>query len=199
MLKYADLSITPPGGRYPATELQTGFRFAEIDFESLLKVIKAHRNANNIPIGVNFRNEIEDASCKELLQMFPDFRGVVDDTGGRAIMPGRKWQLADVQNFLTTVTKFFVGGMKLVSQEEANRRAEICTHCPLNQQMPECLGCQGVTGTIQALRKGKTTPYDENLRICHACGCDLKTKIFLEKDIMEREGVEWAEKCWMRD
>lgn len=199
MFRFTDLTFSPPGGRFPYLQQETGFRFAELDFESLLKVVKAHRDANNLPIGTNFRYEVMDECCRELLSTYPNWTGAIDDEGRAAILPGRKWNLEDVKGFLTTVTKFFMSGGSLVAQEEANRRADICTRCPKNADMAECWSCRGVTGIIQNLRKGKTTPSDDRLKICMACGCDLKTKVWLEKDVMQREGVVYDPKCWMID
>ena len=74
MLRYKDPNTTPPGGRFPYTESQTGYSFREITLQNLIRVVKNHRIGNSLPIGVNINAEIEDASCRELMEKYPDFK-----------------------------------------------------------------------------------------------------------------------------
>lgn len=197
MLRYSDTKITPPGGAFFYSQLESGFRFKQIAFSDLIKEVKDHRKANNFPIGPNFEAEVEDASCRELIQMFPDYRGCVDETGDTAVYKGRKWGLADVRHFLNTMASWISKGAKFVEQDEANRRAEICSRCPMNVQLAGCLGCSGVANMVQSIKGARRTPYDDRLRTCGACACQLSAKIWLDKEVMRRDGVEYHPDCWM--
>jgi hypothetical protein len=200
MLRFADLSVTPPGGKYPYTQLpETGFRFAEIDFESLLRVVKDHRKANSIPIGSNFRAEIEDASAREILQLFPNYEGVIDETGTRAISKGRGIDLSDIRSFLNVMSGWLAKGLQFVDQSEAERRADICVRCPMNVDIPACFGCSGVTATVAAIKGNHSTSKDDRLRVCGACKCNLQTKVFFPKDVLKRDGVEYPSNCWLSE
>jgi hypothetical protein len=197
MLRYSDKTLTPPGGGYPYRQPESGFPFKQVSFSDLVKEVKDHRKANNFPIGPNFEAEVEDASCRELLQMFPNYEGCLDETGDKAVYKGRKWGLADVRHFLNTMSGWIAKGAKFVSQEEANRRAEICSRCPMNVQLAECLGCSNVSGMVNTIRGSRRTSVEDRLRTCSGCGCQLAVKVWMPKDVMQRDGVEYHPSCWM--
>jgi len=198
MLKFTDRTTTPPGGAYPYVRSESGMRFRQIAFTDLLKEVKDHCAANGYPIGINFEAEVEDASCRELLRLYPNFEGCRQEDGSRPFTPGRKWHLADVRSFLNTMGRLVNSEEKFVSQEEAERRANICIRCPKNQDMAECWGCSGIAGMIRSVKGSRSTSIDNNLKICDCCGCDLKTKIWIRKDILFRDDVDWPSFCWNR-
>lgn len=197
MLRYADRTVTPPGGAYVFTQLESGFRFRQVAFLDLVKEIKDHRKANNFPLGPNFEADVEDASCREMLQMFPNYEGCLDETGGRAAYKGRSWSLSDVRHFLNVMAAWISKGAQFVPQEEAERRAHICIGCPENVQLAACLGCSGVSSAVSAIKGSRHTSVDDRLRTCNACGCQLAVKCWMPKEALKRDGVEYPPHCWV--
>ncbi len=197
MLRFLDKTITPPNNGFPYRQPETGFLFKQIAFSDLLTEVRDHRKGNNLPIGPNFEGEVEDGSCRLLLEAFPEYQGCVTENGSRAYAPGRKWNLADVRSFLHTIQGLATSGDKFVSQEEAERRAEICARCPMNRDIPECWTCGGVTALIRTIKGDRNTSRDNDLKVCNSCGCDIKTKVFINKDLMKRDDVTWNPTCWM--
>lgn len=199
MLRFTDLTISPPGGRFPYTQQENGFKFSELDFEALLRVVKEHRKANNIPISGNYRAEIEDACCREILEHYANYEGVVTEDGRRAFPERGGLTLDDVKNFLSFVSKWISSGGKFVEQQEADRRALICLQCPKRTDLAVCWSCRGVTALIDSLKGNRHAAEEGKLKICGACKCDLKTKVWVDKEPMKRDDVQWWNKCWMRD
>lgn len=197
MLRYSDTNVTPPSGGFPYTQKETGYAFKEITLNNLLKVTKTHRIANNLPIGVNANAEIEDASCRELLQKYPNYSGCVDDHGLSAAKP-RGIGITQVLHFLQFLWQVISKGAEPVSQEEANRRAEICAGCPNNIDIGVCTTCK-MKGLLKSLKKGNT-PHDSKLKVCSQCSCLNLAKIWWPVESMKREGVVYDyEKCWMNE
>jgi hypothetical protein len=197
MLRYKDPNTTPPGGRFPYTESQTGYSFREITLQNLIRVVKNHRLGNSLPIGVNINAEIEDASCRELMEKYPDFNGCVDSAGYSVAKP-KGIGITQVMNFLQFLWHVISKGEKPVSQEEATRRAEICAGCPYNIDIGTCITCRMKT-LLRATKKG-STPHDGKIKVCGECGCYLPSKIWWSAESMRREGVTYRyEKCWMNE
>jgi hypothetical protein len=93
------------------------------------------------------------------------------------------------------------GDDAFVSQEEADRRAEICSACPLNVAIDEgCRSCSAASLIADGMVSfvGRSTPYDRHLKACAACGCFLKAKVHVSKDILKASGdFDYYSKCWM--
>jgi hypothetical protein len=73
------------------------------------------------------------------------------------------------------------GGYNLVPQDEAERRAAICSACPANKGWIKCQNCSQSTLSLLAIvRKLRGTKLDNDLMGCDVCGHDNRTAIHLE-------------------
>jgi hypothetical protein len=109
------------------------------------------------------------------------------------------WMLA--KKFFTAVISAAVDG--LVPQEEAERRALICSTCPNNQPMEAriCEGCWSANFVREAAEKLSTrhTSLDNKLDTCSLCQCRLVLKCHVNKEAMADKSIDWPSHCWMKD
>lgn len=113
--------------------------------------------------------------------------------------------ISQVIQFTKAMLSWFKGGMKHVEQAEAERRAQICVKCPLNQELTGCSSCamKPLKAAIGLFKGGKSTSLDNGLKFCRACGCTLEVKIWFERDLLRENMAEsqleaLAENCWLR-
>lgn len=105
----------------------------------------------------------------------------------------------EIARFLQTVQKFISNGGKLVDQSLADKRAQICTTCPENIPIVGCMGCSGLVPKLLKATKGASTEYDNKLRGCGVCGCQLKAKVHLPDEVVGDDDLEFPEHCWMNN
>lgn len=107
-----------------------------------------------------------------------------------------------------TLAEWFGAGGGPVAVIEANRRAEVCAHCPRNriQSYRSRWGdYAAVVVSLASWLRGKhlKTAFDHELGVCEACDCPMRVKVWCPKGIILRhmpsESQEklW-EKCWLR-
>lgn len=87
---------------------------------------------------------------------------------------------------------------ELVSQEEANRRAETCAKCPMQISTSGCWGCKGIAGLIPAIAGAKTTPYDNQLKACGICGCYNAVSVHLPVGVQQDAHLNFPDYCWKK-
>ena len=104
---------------------------------------------------------------------------------------------ADVQRFFQTVQKFISSGGELVDKEEATRRARICAMCPHNVPIRGCMGCSCLIPKLLKLTKGASTELDGQLKGCGVCGCQLKAKVHLPRELSTDDNLPFPEHCWI--
>jgi hypothetical protein len=91
------------------------------------------------------------------------------------------------------------GGTAYVPQEEAERRALICSRCYLNVNVEGCGACHKAVAEVTKDRK---TKLDYMLRACAACKCLLKAKVHFPMETLDSEaqGVQelYPDFCWLK-
>lgn len=91
-----------------------------------------------------------------------------------------------------------MGKFELVSQEEAESRAEICARCPQQISTSGCWGCKGIAGMLPAIAGARRTSFDANLKACGVCGCYNAVAVHLPKNVQGGEDLEFPEWCWKK-
>jgi hypothetical protein len=103
-----------------------------------------------------------------------------------------------VIRWIKAMFKFAKAGFTLVSQEEAERRAEICAGCPLQVATPAmCWGCHGIAGLLPMIAGSRKTRLDSKLEACSVCGCFNSVAVHIPLDCQESKG-EYPPHCWKR-
>ena len=106
--------------------------------------------------------------------------------------------------FLNSAAAFVKSGGKLVSQEEANRRAAICATCPYNaanhRKGPGCTSCFAKRAWLFFQKKVRSD-HDNELTYCKVCGCNLKLKVHFPLGSIDNKGIlpEYPAHCWQLD
>lgn len=196
-MKLKNLLLAPPGGwKYFQTE--TGFWMSAITFETLLRRVSAHRNNNNLPqVNPPFETlaaEIENAICQRLTLK----------EQGRKCQTGIRYKdnvhFSEVVDFFKSNVAFFASGKEQVDVTEAERRASICSTCPLNVAVVGCAVCQKAIKEYRDRVAGlRPTSKDAQIKACGVCGCDLKTIVhFPHETLREKSDHNFPDWCWQK-
>lgn len=199
-----NIGVTVPGGfRWFCEDTKsyvpaTGHMVSYTDF---IHSCKKHALANNLPIGSQFEQQIQDQICRGL-----DGAWCRDDSG-IPIRPASGW-LFDIQSVIQgtlSLGRFLIKDKRAkVEPAEAERRASICVGCPFNSDPTGCNNC-----SLNALKEaanlivgGAATRYDGQLKSCKVCGCSLRAKIHLPLDTLltfltKQQLTELPSHCWL--
>jgi hypothetical protein len=188
---------------YSFTVPETGYRVGpSYTLVDLFKDVERHYTANNIPLPPDWKEKVEDMLCKSIPPDFCFYQGAGgprSDMTGEAILKG----LASLSFLMSEV----VGGKDIfVEQQEANKRAEICSRCYLNMPSNFCGGCaigQAITNAVAKVKGGRSTPHDNALKNCGVCGCKNEAIVHINKNILLKgEKTETTNSrpdwCWLK-
>lgn len=108
-----------------------------------------------------------------------------------------------------TLAAMFGEGGKPVVSEEADRRAKICVDCPQNGKgdwtrfftVPASVTIKKQLAIIHDL--SLTTPLDDQLGVCQACGCPLHLKVWAPLEhILKNQSADVESqldaRCWIK-
>lgn len=187
-----------PRGDWRYTQIETGMTFRALHWKALEAEVFQHRLANadlNLDVTGNWQQRLWQQICDQN-EALP-----CEDTEDKGTWPN----LVDVWNFVQTLWKWRQGGGGFVTQEEAERRAEVCLTgangqpCPHNRHFVPCLGCKGISEEIEKLVEGRATSQDANLFHCDACGgCKIATKLHFPLDAITVDEEKMPSFCWQR-
>jgi hypothetical protein len=145
-------------------------------FEMLYNNCVKWRKANAMPVGLGFEDELEQAVC----QKYPTACHI-DTTD----LPQPKGTLSagDVLRGSKVMIAHWVKGSPLVTQEEANARAAVCSKCPWRTEVRYSCGapCGELVSFAAGVGAKQTDPAlgDWSCGICH---CFLKAAVWLPLD-----------------
>ena len=169
--------------------------------------------------------EIWDARCAELGLTFDNELAVFSDACCRALKPEQREEACspigentpeilkrkylkragDVMRFFGTLVSWWKSE-DVVTQEKADKRAEICASCPHNNvPLGACRSCSGnaaaiMTKVFQFVGQRRTAK-DDLLETCSLCSCSLKVMCWTPHDALmaHQEGVPEAPPwCWKK-
>lgn len=189
-------TVDVPRGGWRYTVLDTGVTITAGSIHALKRDVLKHMSINNLEIPKDMDANIEDAACQNLeghMEHWCQERsGKHDSHAGRP-----RWRAAEVLRFLKTIWNWgSMGGFKFVPMTEAERRAKICSTCPMNTTVSGCLGCSGVATLVKKIRGDHRTTVDGRLNVCDVCGCELKVKVLVPSEVIDNRGLEYPSWCW---
>ncbi len=182
--------VSPPGG-WHYRQPESGYAMSAINLGTLVRKVAAHRYNMGYPTEGDLAQELEAYTCARLS---PEDQQEYCKTG---LKLRNRVHYKQVESFLRVVAAEVLAGAPLVSTEEAERRAMICSKCPLNVGTGGCGICESL---LQGLRESvlkKSTSLDSELKACGVCGCDNKTQVHLPLEILAK-GVphNYPNFCW---
>ena len=190
-LRLLNPRVTPPEPFFRYRFPSDGYESVATTHDAWLIDAGMHAAANGLA-GPS-AEEMEDQLCQTLPPGWCEF----DDENRPRPSTALDW--GNVEAGLKTFGRWIVGGCKFVSQEEADRRALVCTRCYLNVSLGGCSGCQRMIAEVVG---NKTTKYDFALRACGVCKCVLKAKVHFPQSILDKENQTLQEMypsfCWNR-
>ena len=179
--------VTTPGGSPSYKQPETGEAFVWTHgWHGFLVEVEGHRrgyNATKAPdqtsldLDPGWQERLEHEFCEQN----PRIPALVD---GQAV--GRYMTLEDVARFTQELRGWVGAGASSVSQEEAERRAEICVGCPYNIRVTGCLGCSQMAEFLNLIGGVQRTKHEDQLRHCGHCGCALTALIHWPLDLDSR-------------
>jgi len=183
--------VPPDGYRY--VDPESGFLSHSFDYTDWVDKERNHLKANGKEVPHDLNDQMEEQLCKTLP---PGWCNYDDPHRNRPLM---QIEWPDVLRASETFARWVAGGMELVDQQEAERRATICTRCYFNVQMGGCSACQAA---IQRLSVNLTSKHDSYLKSCAVCKCYLKAKVHFPLkalDTGENKLQEmYPEFCWLK-
>jgi hypothetical protein len=204
-LKFINTREAPHNG-YTFVVPETGFRITERALDDLYSKIQRHYDNNDIPLPSDWKERVEDSICRSM----PESWCYYQDSDAPAPRPPTltaESVLKGIASLATMVKEVVRGDSIYVSQEEAERRASICSRCNLNQGIGVCMGCgamKAVTDLASNIRGGRSTSYDFKLQNCSVCGCRNDTIVHISKKVLlSGEKTETTEArpswCWVKN
>lgn len=195
MLRFADTITTPPGG-FQYEDKATGFKVKTRSWRDCKAAVWKYRVANGGDVSPNWEFRLEEEMCLQNNLQGTDW---CHDDERYFPPPGEGIGIGDVFRFLKSMAKLLAGGMNLVDQSEADRRAAICAECPLNQRVESCYGCSGVASIVNSIRGNRVTVLDDKLESCAACKCNNRVKVWVPLEAISNDGLNFPQNCWQRD
>ena len=180
--------MEPPGG-WCYKDIDTNMWItSRRDLDDLIRQASAHRHANKLDIPADFAERVEASIAysvsPELAIDMPNNRKI----SNQAISLFQANKKTN-QYLLDWRLK---GGMKKVTQDEADARAAVCTKCEYDSKII-CLACKGIDQWINGWTRRKTR-HDAALGICACDGVIL----FATVHATQKTVGEFPAWCWKK-
>lgn len=193
MMRFKRPEITPPDWfRYRHSE--TGYVSRRMEYDNWIDDINAHRKANNL-------TPITPAQASHQCCQTIDPEWCIREKEDNQSYVVTRFGWNDFVGGMQAFGKLMLGGFKFVSQEEANRRARICSTCFFNTTPEGCGSCKRLAELITGDVAKKETPYDASLQACAVCHCANKSKVWFRlEDIppTDDQQAKFPSFCWQK-
>lgn len=198
-LQLKDRGVIPYGGGFTVVDPLTNVQVSGTTFKMLVDMVRKERMANSAPNGLDLESEIEQWCCVAYPQE-------CEEVTTKKIRR-REFGLGDVITGTRVMLSHWFNGRKLVSREEAERRAQICIHCPWNMTYRKpCSGwCPELAEIVGPIVNAQGTQYDWQLHQCQVCGCVLSAAIWVPTEIQcgplpqeQKDMFDNVPHCWKR-
>jgi len=137
----------------------------------LLERIRTHLRVNEHPVPPNLSALVEAQMCEDMP------KGVCTGDPDNSEVEMSRISTAQIRDYTRLIFERRRMGEKFfVSQEEAERRAKICTGCPENVR-GICTTCNGLKQYAARFLVGRKTSLDHRIGVCAKCGCMLAAKV----------------------
>ena len=194
-LKLHRTDEVPPGGFW-YVQRETSAKLSAASFDELANKVKIHRKSNNIPIGTNFNEEIENQIC-ERMPAGVCTRDHQPSTGKNRIT------LEAIVRGTATMADWFAHGREKVSREIASKRAAVCSSCHFNQPVSDCPSCSmsKIHAVVNAVVGNVSFDGEGHVHGCQLCSCSIRAMVWMPLDILQRNtpddlNSQLPEWCW---
>ena len=182
--------VPPDGYRYKDPE--SGFVCHSFDYSDWVQQEKKHLEGNGRKVPFDLELIMQEQLCMTLPPGWCSY-----DPPNSVVLATLEGK--DIMHAASTFGSWVLNGMPLVEQEEADRRALVCSRCYLNVSISGCGVCQAV---VDKLAGSLTSKHDRFIRKCAACKCNLRAKVHFPLEVLDKEnpGVQelYPEHCWLK-
>ncbi len=202
-MKFKQTNRVPPNDGFAYRHAETGHVSSSMRYESWIAAINDHRAGNGLPPVTP--EEAQRQNCENLSGFARrEFCEDPEDSVQTIDLT-----LPDIVRGTLTLSAWKALGSHVVTQEEAERRAEICANfegvgCKYNVAYRSGCGvdCQGLTDAVKSIVGEAATSQDVNLKACAVCKCSLSAKVHLPlADLQRFESAElqslYPPHCWL--
>lgn len=192
MFEIKDTGITPPCG-WVFKVAQMNIDIEASSYDQLVTKARQIYEINHQPIPEDLEQQIH----KHICQLCPT--GVCKSFFNRFAFAART--LMNGTAAFSMMMRKGKGG--LVSPEEAERRAAICTECSYNTDNPPCYKCRSYETIIQRVTHGRSTTKDDQINVCGMCGCFLRAMVHCDVGVLraatpKRSVRYYPDHCWKK-
>lgn len=194
-------NVVPPGGfrvKCPHCQLAKDFP----TWNDMVEWVKKHNASNN-----HEEWDYETQLCEKLPP------GVcMYENGNAGVGVDCRVTISDLEQGMVNVSKLLwdhaTGDDVFVSQEEAERRADICTRCQMNVSVEGCQGCKAFANASEIIGKivgTKKLSSEQNLQQCCICKCSIKTIAWIRNENLKLTDSQMEQTklltphCWKLD
>lgn len=202
-------------------DLQKNAPSAAWDFNGAVQAIIAHRKANprfNLATDPKtVEDQLDETNALRMLSIpGADIYVQEDPSIPKSVPQHSQSGLGRVAGVVRNVAqggfalvKWIASGAEAVPQELANKRAEVCTTCPMNDNTDLAAiftvpAQNAIRFELNKRREWKlATPFDDRLHVCSACNCPIKLKLHMPieriiKDMPKASFQNLESFCWIR-
>lgn len=116
-------------------------------------------------------------------------------------------RVRSIQKGVATLADWVGSGAIPVPPNVAERRAQTCISCPKNQEggaITDAIADAIRSQTIVKNSLGLSTDFEDRLKTCSACGCNLRLKVWVPLDTIQAHTDEATKaafdpSCWIRN
>jgi len=194
MMIIKDKNTVPPGG-YRFTDPTTRYTLTASTLDGLLRAVVGYREANGYGQSSDTRGEIEQQMCESYDPYTRQF--TCRDSEYPELLTAVGWQ--HVASFVKVLAKFIQDRPEFVPQEEAERRAEVCSICAYNVPLSGCGVCRAAIEETLGFLGGRKTSRDAGLRACGVCGCSNRAQVHVPMGVLRagvRGDAKFPPNCW---
>lgn len=170
MLKLKNSNVCVPD-KFTFKFPQDGYIATAFDQLTWFELIDKHYKDNGYPQPDNWKEIAEDQLCRRL-------SGEWCIGGGPHSFVNTRFTINDFIRGTQVLAPFVLSG-EVVSQEVADKRAMICSRCPVNVRVPGCVSCSGMANAVAAAKGAQKTQYDHLLQACGVCHCSNEAQVWI--------------------
>lgn len=153
------------------------------DWQQLLDNFHKHLISNHQDVPADLSAHLQNLICQAAPANWP---------GCKSLEGKRYLGWEDFRRWIRSMKGLFGGSF--APQEEAERRAEICSGCRYQTEISGfCSVCQGIGAELLSLISGKSTSRDSELKSCQFCGCKNAAAVHFPLDVLQKAsaGIEY--------
>jgi hypothetical protein len=203
--KLKNISQVPPG-RFSFTVPENGFKVeGQLSIEDLFRKVEAHYKDNAIPLPSDWKDRVEDQICRRLPAGWCNYSG--EKYVGFQPQLSAETILKGIKSLSAMALAAVKGEEVWVDQNEANKRAEICSRCFYNMSSNFCGGCatgQAIREMVSKVKGSRSTPSDANLQSCGVCGCKNEAIVHVNRNLLltgekSETTARRPDWCWVKN